>query len=254
MKAYEQTMNLLDTLSLKGAGKQLDALLHDAERHKHSYITFLNALFSAEIDDRARRRFERNMTGAHFPAMKRMDQFEFGVVKGIGKSEAVNLVDCRWIDNSENILFFCPPGVGKTHLSIALGISAVEKGYKVCFEKMTNLIKLLKTADIQRTSGYRINRILKSNLLIIDEIGYTPIEKKEANYFFNLISELHENTSIIITSNKSFDSWAEMMGDSIMTTALLDRLLHHARVFTLDGKSYRIKDNLNQNKGGEKPS
>lgn len=111
----------------------------------------------------------------------------------------------------------------------------------MCFERIVNLIKLLKTSEIQRTSGFRINRILKSNLVIIDEIGYTPIERKEANLFFNLISELYEKTSIILTSNKSFDSWAEMMGDEVMTTALLDRLLHHARVFNLDGGSYRLK-------------
>ena len=94
---------------------------------------------------------------------------------------------------------------------------------------------------IQRTSGFRINRILRSDLVIIDEIGYTPIERKEANLFFNLISELYEKSSIIITSNKSFETWAEMMGDEVLTTALLDRLLHHARVFTLDGESYRLK-------------
>ena len=177
--------------------------------------------------------------------IKKMDSIDFGCITGIGKSEAVNLLDFRWIDNKENVLFFGPPGVGKTHLSIALGVAAVKKGYKVCFERISNLIKLLRTSEIQRASEYRIRRIMKSELIIIDEIGYTPIEKREANLFFNLISETYEHVSIIVTSNKSFETWAEMMGDSIMTTALLDRLLHHARVFNLDGESYRIK---NQNK------
>jgi len=181
-------------------------------------------------------------SNAHFPVIKKIDNFDFGLVKGIGKSEAVNLIDCRWIDNQENLLFFGPPGVGKTHLAIAFGVAAVEKGYKVCFERITNLIKLLKTSEIQKTSEYRIRRIMKSSAIIIDEIGYTPIERREANLFFNLISETYEKLSLIVTSNKSFDAWAEMMGDSIMTTALLDRLLHHARVFTLDGESYRIKN------------
>ncbi len=101
-------------------------------------------------------------------------------------------------------------------------------------------MRILKTSDIQRASGFRLNKILKSNLLIIDEIGYTPIEKREANLFFNLISEMYEKQSIIITSNKSFTVWAEMMGDEIMTTAMLDRLLHHAHIFTLEGESYRL--------------
>lgn len=242
MKAYEQTLALLRTLNLRGVSDSMDELINDAEIQKHSYITFLNSIFSTEISYRINRRVERNMASAHFPVIKEIDPFNFGRVKGIGKSEVINLLDCRWIDNRENVLFFGPPGIGKTHLSIALGINAVEKGYKVCFERITNLIKLLKTADIQKTSEYRIKRIMKSDLIIIDEIGYTPIEKREANLFFNLISETYEKVSIIVTSNKSFDSWAEMMDDSIMTTALLDRLLHHARVFNLDGESYRIKN------------
>jgi DNA replication protein DnaC len=241
MKSYEQTLTYLKTLNLRGIANNLDEVINDAEVRKQSYITFLNTIFTAEISYRVKRRVERNMVGAHFPVLKKVDKFDFGRVKGIGKSEIVNLMDCRWIDNKENVLFFGPPGVGKTHLSIALGVNAVEKGYKVCFERITNLIKLLKTAEIQKTSDYRIKRIVKSDMIIIDEIGYTPIEKREANLFFSLISETYEKASIVITSNKSFESWAEMMGDSIMTTALLDRLLHHARVFTLDGESYRIK-------------
>lgn len=137
--------------------------------------------------------------------------------------------------------FFGPPGIGKTHLAIAIGYEAIARGYTVSFERITSLIRILKNADVQRTQMFRLNRILKSNLLIIDEIGYTPIERREANLFFNLISELYEKQSIIITSNKSFSVWAEMMGDEIMTTAMLDRLLHHSRVFNLDGRSYRIQ-------------
>jgi len=246
MKAYEQTLTLLKTLNLRGVARSLDEVINDAEIRKTSYITFLNTIFDTEVSYRVKRRVERNMVGAHFPVLKKIDNFDFGRVKGIGKSEVVNLLDCRWVDNRENLLFFGPPGVGKTHLSIALGVTAVERGYKVCFERIANLIKLLKTAEIQKTAEYRIRRIMKSDLIIIDEIGYTPIEKREANLFFNLISESYEKVSLIVTSNKSFESWAEMMGDSIMTTALLDRLLHHARVFNLDGESYRITNQIKE--------
>jgi DNA replication protein DnaC len=246
MKAYEQLLSLINTLKLKGVHQNLDEIINDTESRKVSYISFLNSVLSAEISYRVKRRFERNMATAHFPVIKKIDSFNYGCIKGMGKSEAANLLDFRWLDNKENILFFGPPGVGKTHLSIGLGVAAVEKGYKVCFERISHLIKLLKTAEVQRASEYRIRRIMKSDLIIIDEIGYTPIEKREANLFFNLISETYEHVSLIITSNKSFDAWAEMMGDSIMTTALLDRLLHHARIFNLDGKSYRIKNKIKE--------
>jgi DNA replication protein DnaC len=241
MKAYKNVVELLQLLKLKGMVGSLDEVVGEAEARKLSYLSVLNTLLQAEISYRAERRFQRNMAAAHFPVPKSIEDFRFGRVKGIIKADVAQLIDFRWLDNHENLLFFGPPGLGKTHLSIALGMKAIEEGYTVCFEKIVNLIKLLKTQEIQRSAGFRINRILRSDLLIIDEIGYTPIDRKEANLFFNLVSELYEKKSIIITSNKGFESWAEMMGDGVMTTALLDRLLHHAKVFSLDGESYRIQ-------------
>ena len=242
MRSYESTLTSLKALKLRGVTHELDALITDAERQKSSYISFLNALLETEIVDRNARRLRRDMSAAQLTLEKRIETFVFARVAGIGKTEAANLLDCSWIDRRENVLFFGPPGIGKTHLAISFGLAAVDRGYTVCFERVTNLMKLLKTAGIQRSSDFRIRRIMKSNLLIIDEIGYTPIEKKEANLFFNLVSELYEKASIIITSNKSFEDWAEMLGDEVMTTAMLDRLLHHAQIFNLDGESYRLKD------------
>ncbi|MBW2975403.1 IS21-like element helper ATPase IstB [Candidatus Woesearchaeota archaeon] len=241
MKTYDKVLSQLTTLNLKGITKKLDEAVNEAERGQFSYISFIDYLLQAELNFRIERRLQRNMTGAHFPVQKKIEDFEFGLIKGVSKMDISQVLEFNWIDKHENMLFFGPPGLGKTHLAISIGIKAVEKGYVVSFERMTALIKLLKTSDIQRSASFRLNRIIKSDLIIIDEIGYSPIERKEANLFFNLVSELYEKKSIIITSNKNFSEWAEMMGDEIMTTALLDRLLHHSKIFNLDGVSYRIK-------------
>lgn len=177
---------------------------------------------------------------AHFPVHKRLEDFSFTRVKGITKRSVDELVECGWIDRQGNLLFFGPPGLGKTHLAIALGQEAVRKGFKVCYERMTNLMKLLSRANVSRSTQFRLSRLSKSDLVIIDEIGYTPIERNEANLFLTFISKLYERSSIIVTSSKGFESWAELLGDEVMTTALLYRLMHHAKIFSLSGESYRI--------------
>ena len=126
-------------------------------------------------------------------------------------------------------------------LAVGLGLEAVNAGYTVCFERMTNFVKILDTADTERAAGFRLRNIRKAQLVIIDEIGYTPISRSQANRFFTFISDTYETNSIVFTTNKEITDWAEMMGDPVLTTAMLDRILHHARCFSLQGQSYRLK-------------
>jgi len=240
MSVITESARRLDTLRLRGAATHLDTLLARAQAESLTYQAFLDAVMDSELCDRADRRLKRNLAMAHFPVRKRLEDFSFASVKGITRRAVDELADCAWIDRHENLLLLGPPGLGKTHLAIALGHSAVQKGFKVCYERMTTLVKILSRSDISRAAQFRLSRLSKSDLVIIDEIGYTPIERTEANLFFTFVSDLYERASIVITSNKGFDTWAELLGDPVMTSALLDRLMHHAKIFSLSGESFRI--------------
>ena len=234
----------LASFGLKQAAVLLPELLTEAEKRQSTYGQFLRELLDKEIEARNRKRHHRNMTAAHFPVNpKPLEAFDPRELEGgITKSQLAALTELTWIPANQNLFFMGPPGLGKTMLAVGLGLKAVDAGYAVCYERMVNLIDILDNAPYQKVAQYRLTRIRKSQVIIIDEIGYTPITKEQANRFFTLIADLYRRASLIFTTNKNIDEWAEVMGDPILTAALLDRILENARCFSLRGESYRLKD------------
>lgn len=234
---------LLETFAMKHSAKQLAIVLERAEANDLSYREFLLDLLETEIKGRNERRRKRNYSAAHFPPNpKPLEMFDPAELEsGITESQIRQLKELNWVDTNKNLVLAGPPGLGKTMIAVALGLEAINNGYTVCFERMANFVKILDSAETERSAGFRLKNMKKAQLLIIDEIGYTPITKAQANKFFTFISDTHETTSIIFTTNKDIYEWAEMMGDPVLTTAMLDRILYHAACFSFKGQSYRLK-------------
>lgn len=239
----DRLSSLLQTFALKHAAKALPDLLETADLENASNKQFLLSLLETEVIGRNERRRKRNYSAAHFPPnIRPLEEFNPEELdSGITQAQLDKLEDLAWLDNGGNLVFAGPPGLGKTMIAVGLGLHAINNGYTVCFEKMVSLVKILDNADTERAAGFRLKNIKKAQLIIIDEIGYTPISRSQANRFFTFISDTYETSSLVFTTNKEIMDWAEMMGDPVLTTAMLDRILHHASCYSFRGESYRLK-------------
>ena len=234
----------LANLKLTYMLEHLEALTQQAAAEQWSHLDFLTRLIEGEAHRREDRSVQRRVGLARFPVLKTIDQFDWGWPKKINRPQIQNLFRLQFIADKANVMFIANVGLGKSHLSIALGHTACLRGYSVLFTTAIDIINSLSAAQAHGNLKRELRKYLRPQLLHIDELGYLPIDKRGADLLFQVISGRYERGAIVITSNRAYKHWSEIFNnDSTLTSALLDRLLHHAETVLIEGKSHRMKDN-----------
>ena len=230
----------LKELKFRYLTKDIGRILATATSAQPSYAAFLTEVLSVELSGRRNRSTELRMKKARFPTEQELGSFDLKSVLGISKVQLETLQDLHWIDEAYNLLFLGPPGVGKTHLAVGLGREAALRGYRVYFLGFEALLQLFQTEDVSSLSRRKLRRLRSADLVILDEVGYGEITRPLGNRFFQFISDMKEHVSLIITSNKGFTQWGDFLGDPVLATAVLDRLVHKSEILCLEGESYRL--------------
>jgi len=234
--------HLLDKLKMEHLEAKLDAVCEQASQKQLDYKTFLVQALETEWQGRYQRGIEARMRQARFPWLKTLDQFDFEFQPSLDRRQVRELAGMSFVERAHNVIILGPPGVGKTHLSIGLGVKAVEAGYSVLFLTLESLmIRLVKAFNENRLER-SLQQLVYPKVLIIDEIGYLPLSNLEASLFFRLVVRRYERASLIITSNKSFLDWGEVFNDPVLASAILDRLLHYSTTLNIKGESFRLKE------------